>query len=87
MSDLISKSALMKNLGIKDNCSDCRFQDGLYCKKSGDFINACGVIFDAPTIEIDLQEIEDRFGKYVRFVVEDMISGENKRWKNEADRC
>lgn len=30
---------------------------------------------------IDLQELEDRFGKYVRFVVEDMMSGEEKRWK------
>ena len=36
-----------------------------------------------PTDGIDLQELEDRFGKYVRFVVEDMMSGEGKRWKNE----
>lgn len=28
----------------------------------------------------DLQELEDRFGKDVRFVVEDMISGKGKRW-------
>lgn len=34
-----------------------------------------------PTDRIDLQELEDRFGKYVRFVVEDMMSGEGKRWK------
>ena len=32
---------------------------------------------------IDLQELEDRFGKFVRFVVEDMISGEGKRWKDD----
>lgn len=30
--------------------------------------------------EEDLQELEDRYGKDVRFVVEDMISGKGKRW-------
>lgn len=34
-----------------------------------------------PTVDINLQELEDRYGKEVRFVVEDMISGEGKRWK------
>ena len=33
--------------------------------------------------EEDLIEIQDRFGDYVRFVIEDMMSGENKRWVNE----
>lgn len=36
-----------------------------------------------PAGRINLQELEDRFGKYVRFVVEDMMSGEGKRWKND----
>ena len=31
--------------------------------------------------EEDLQELEDRYGKDVRFVVEDMISGKGKRWE------
>ena len=30
----------------------------------------------------DLIELEDRFGEYVRFVVEDMLSGEGKRWNS-----
>lgn len=30
--------------------------------------------------EVDLIELEDRFGKNVRMVVEDMLSGEGKRW-------
>jgi len=30
--------------------------------------------------EEDLQELEDRFGAFVRFIVEDMLSGEGKRW-------
>lgn len=29
---------------------------------------------------INLQELEDRFGEYVRFVVNDMLTGEGKRW-------
>ena len=33
-----------------------------------------------PTQPIDLQELEDRFGEYVRFVVNDMLTGEGKRW-------
>ena len=31
--------------------------------------------------KVDLIEIEDRFGAYVRFVVEDMINGKGERWK------
>lgn len=83
MSDLISKSALVKKLGIGNDCLDCQYVSGVYCQMSGG--SACWAIFNAPTIEIDLQELEDRFGKYVRFIVEDMMSGEGKRWKNESD--
>ena len=34
--------------------------------------------------EEDLQELEDRFGAFVRFIVEDMLSGEGKRWKTNV---
>lgn len=39
----------------------------------------------APTVfsDKDLIELEDRFGKFVRTVVEDMISGENQRWSTK----
>ena len=40
-----------------------------------------GITIGLPILsDIDLQELEDRFGKNVRIVVEDMLSGENKRW-------
>lgn len=31
---------------------------------------------------VDLKELEDRFGKDVAFVVNDMLTGEGKRWKD-----
>ena len=34
-----------------------------------------------PISESDLIELRDRYGDEVRFVVEDMLSGEGKRWK------
>ena len=33
-----------------------------------------------PISETDLIELEDRFGGYVRFIVEDMINGKEERW-------
>ena len=36
-----------------------------------------------PLSEIDLIELRDRFGEYVRYVVEDMLSGKGERWKND----
>lgn len=35
-----------------------------------------------PLPETDLLELEHRFGSGVRYVVEDMLSGEERRWKN-----
>ena len=34
-----------------------------------------------PLSETDLLELEHRFGQHVRHVVEDMLSGEGKRWE------
>ena len=34
-----------------------------------------------PLSEIDLIELRDRFGEYVRYVVEDMLSGKGERWE------
>lgn len=36
--------------------------------------------------EIDLCELEYRYGKQVRFVVEDMMSGKGERWDEEKLR-
>lgn len=35
--------------------------------------------------EEDLIELEDRFGAFVRFVVEDMISGKGERWSKDGE--
>ena len=46
-------------------------------------IDETGITFTKkkpPAQSIDLQELEDRFGEYVRFVVNDMLTGEGKRW-------
>lgn len=32
---------------------------------------------------VDLQELEDRFGRFVRWIVEDMLSWKGERWKKE----
>ncbi len=34
-----------------------------------------------PLTEEDYTELRDRFGEYVEFVVRDMISGKEERWK------
>lgn len=82
MSDLISREEAIKIVKHYGACNKCDSRNGDMCGacRVGEEITA---IQNAPTIEIDLQELEDRFGKYVRFVVEDMMSGEGKRWKNE----
>lgn len=41
-----------------------------------------GLNLKIPTLSYeDLVELEDRFGSYVRFVVEDMLSGKNERFE------
>ena len=47
-------------------------------RKIVDHINAIPAVLT----ESDLQELEDRFGAFVRFVVEDMLSGKGERWEN-----
>lgn len=42
------------------------------------------MIKELPSVELisksDLIELRDRYGDEVRFVIEDMLSGEDKRW-------
>lgn len=47
---LIDKDALMKTLDIKDDCGDCEYENGFFCSRNSDFVNACEAICDAPTI-------------------------------------
>lgn len=53
--------------------------------ENGNKNDACIAVENAPTVfsEVDLIELEDRFGYFVRAVVEDMISGENNRWSTK----
>ncbi len=43
-------------------------------------------VVGAHITDVDLMELRDRFGKEVADVVADMISGEEKRWKNEQTK-
>lgn len=85
---------IIKGMDMPKSCSVCRLGLTVggacgcmaiipYKPLEGDFRSArqawCPLEEAEPTDRIDLQELEDRFGKYVRFVVEDMISGEGKR--------
>lgn len=88
-------SVLIEGMEMPKSCWECPLFDdkSMQCPilhyeiRTDQAISAsCCPLLEAPTIEIDLQELEDRFGKYVRFVVEDMMSGEGKRWKNENNR-
>ena len=82
MDDLISRQAIMKE-----------FADFVRKSNNSDFAqtptwnDAVSLVGSMPSelrlSEEDLQEIQDRFGDFVRFVVEDMITGEEKRWNNE----
>lgn len=75
MTDLISRQDAIDALG------KAHFQNYGY---------AILVIYDVPSAlktaewEENLQELEDRFGAFVRFIVEDMLSGEGKRWKTNV---
>lgn len=47
---LIDADALMETLGIKEECTDCQYHLGYnFCARSGDFVNACEAIINAPT--------------------------------------
>ena len=66
-----------------DMCSKLIADMGAGVKIEAVKIDETGITFTKkkpPEQQIDLQEIEDRFGEYVRFVVNDMLTGEGKRW-------
>lgn len=52
---------------------------------------AAETICDVPIVatildETDLIEIEHRFGKWVRFVIEDMLAGKEERYKENVEK-
>lgn len=78
MDDLISRRAAIdeiNNICPVDTEYDCTLLDRVDVRR---------VLSDLPSAqpidEIDLIELRDRYGDEVRFVVEDMLSGEGKRW-------
>lgn len=56
---LIDRDTLTDALGIADDCSSCEFKDGIFCRKSSDFVNACEAINEQPIIE------ERKAGKWI----------------------
>ena len=73
MSDLIDRQAAI------DAVLDAIYDDEYWKEQVERAISALPSAH--PITETDLIELEDRFGKYVRYVVEDMISGKEERWK------
>ena len=68
----------------KDMVSGANSDDHQAWFKSDDVYKALEQIPSAqPLTETDLLELEHRFGEFVRFVVEDMLSGEEKRWEKK----
>lgn len=51
MSRLIDADALIKTLGVADDCKDCPYQLSTFCVRGKDFVDACEAITDAPTID------------------------------------
>lgn len=48
---LIDADVVMETLGIKSECVNCDYVDGIFCTKGKDFVDACEAIQDAPIIE------------------------------------
>ena len=63
---LIDADALADVLGIAEDCQDCQYKNGMFCKKSSDFVGACEAIYDAPTIEAEWIPVSERlpFAEY-----------------------
>lgn len=57
---LIDADALAEVLGIEEDCQDCQYKNGVFCKKSSDFVDACEAIYDAPTIEAEWIPVSER---------------------------
>lgn len=57
---LIDADALAEVLGIAEDCQDCQYKNGVLCKKSSDFVDACEAIYDAPTIEAEWIPVSER---------------------------
>ena len=85
MSDLISRKEAIDSIE-----SHLRVVDELYpLTRTDEILNyafevAASCVYNLPSAEpiskSDLIELQDRYGDEVRFVVEDMLSGEGKRW-------
>ena len=47
----IDADALMKVLDIAEECEECKYTDGIFCRRHDHFSFACEAITDAPTID------------------------------------
>lgn len=84
---LINVDAFRKDHGMGECCADCK-RNTRDCNYDQDYtlMDFCGWLDDAEIVldEHDLIELRHRFGKWVEFVVRDMISGKGERWKMEG---
>ena len=63
MARYIDADALMRELGINDmRCDKCGWGQYGYCKRGGDFTDACLAIENAPTVDV----VERKKGKWER---------------------
>ena len=49
--NLIDRDFLAEKLEITEGCLECKWMDGVYCKRYKTFVDACQAIFEAPAIE------------------------------------
>ena len=62
MARYIDADALMRELGINDmRCDKCGWGQYGYCKRGGDFTDACLAIENAPTVDV----VERKKGKWI----------------------
>lgn len=81
---LTDKDALMKTLGIKEDCEECEYANGYFCSRGSDFVNACEAICDAPTIvefEGDINKVIVKGEEYHKIV----RCKDCKHWYSDAD--
>ena len=76
--ELIDKEALMEKLNIKEDCDDCDYHDGIFCKRYRSFVDACDAIAGAPVIKCSK-------GQWLVTYIPNKTGGDIVRY--ECDQC
>lgn len=93
----IDADALIKRLGIADDCSECDKNKSPYCTWKPDVVDVCEAICDAPTIEPERKKgkwITQDFNKHygmtttaVYYYPKCSICGESANYTNFCPNC